>query len=48
MLVVGIDESHKWAGINENQRWRRRRFKSSAKRRPVCEERLALPPRTVR
>src|SRR5258707_563879 len=45
MLVVGIDESHKRAGINENQRRRRRRFKSSAKRRPVLEERVALAAR---
>ncbi len=47
VLVVGIDESYKRPSINEDQRRFRWRFKNSAKRRPVCEERLALPPRTV-
>ena len=48
MLVIGINEGDERPSIDEDQRrLRRRLFRSLAKRRPVCAERLGFPPWTT-
>lgn len=47
VLVIGIDQGNQRPGVDENQERFLRRLRSAAKRRPVCSERLGLPPWTT-